>query len=324
MIYVAIILAVITAGAFVVSFFLEEGKGLARLIGAGGILLTIVLAGVASATTVQPGHVGVPIVLGSVQNYTLSEGFHFINPLASVEEMSIQSHEIDMVGAEAVHAPSSDQLSMNIDVTVLYHINAGQAPGLRRILPNYESVVSNSARAEVRNAVRHFDAVAAVSTGREHLEQRMLSLIRQRMGDILEQRDLERYTVTIDAVQLRNIALPQEIQASIQSVQNQRQQGNERAQAIRTAQQEAERSVAEAEGQRRVAVIRARRDAEARLIRARAEAEANRVLDASLTPQLLRLRAIQATQAITTNENTRTVILGSGDSQTPLIMNMGQ
>ena len=323
MIYEAIALALITVVVFLVSFFLEDA-GLIRLIGVGGIFLTLVIGGISMATTVQAGHVGVPIIFGSVQDYTLAEGLHFVNPFANIEEMSLQSREIDMIDDQAVHAPSSDQLSMNIDVTVLYHINAGQAPGLRRVLPNYESVVSNSARAEVRNAVRDFDAVAAVSTGREQLEQRMLQLIRQRMGDILEQRSLERFTVTVDAVQLRNIALPQAIQASIESVQNQRQQGNERTQAIRTAEQEAKRSVAEAEGQRRVAIIQAQRDAEARLIRVRAEAEANRILNASITPQLLRLRAIQATQAITTNDNTRTVILGGGDSQTPLIMNMGQ
>lgn len=324
MIYIAIVLAFLTVGAFAVSFFMDEGASLARLVGVGGILLTLVFTGVSAAVTVSPGHVGVPIVFGSVQEYTLDEGFHFVNPFASIEEISLQSREIDMIGENAVHAPSSDQLSMNIDVTVLYHINGGQAPGLRRLMPNYENVVANSARAEVRNAVRQFDAVAAVSTGREDLERQMLNLIRQRVGEILEQRDLASFSVAVDAVQLRNIALPQAIQQSIESVQNQRQRGNERTQAIRTARQEAERSVAEAEGQQRVALIQARRDAEARLIRARAEAEANRVLAQSITPQLLQLRAIDATRAITTNENTRTVVLGGGNSDTPLILNMGQ
>lgn len=325
MIYVAIVLALLTVGAFVVSAFLEEGAGFARLIGAGSLVLTFVMGAIASATTVDPGHVGVPILFGSVQNYTYEEGFHFVNPFVSVEQMSIQTQNVTMSGDTSLHAMSSDQLSMTLDVSVLYHLNPGQAPGVRRYMPTYQtSVVEPSIRTAVREAVREYDAVAAVSDNRDELGLEMIDLVRQRVSNALEQRDLAPYSIQVDDVQLRNISLPPEIRESIASVQRQRQQGNEREQSIRTARQEAERATAEAEGQRRVAIIQANRDAEARMIRARAEAEANRVLNASLTPQLLRLRAIQATQAITTNDSTRTVILGGGDSQTPLIMNMGQ
>lgn len=325
MIYVAIVLAFLAIGAFVVSFFLEDAANFTRLGAAGGLVLSLVFFGLASAVQVQTGHIGVPIVFGSVQNYTLDEGFHFVNPFATVDEMSIQTQNITMAGVSALHAMSSDQLSMTLDVTVLYHLNSGQAPGVRRYMPNYQqSVVETSVRTAVREAVREYDAVAAVSTSRDELGREMVRLVRRRISNALEQRNLESYSIQIDDVQLRNIALPPEIRESIASVQRQRQQGNEREQAIRTAEQEAERATAEAEGQRRVAIIQANRDAESRLIRARAEAEANEILSRSITPELLRLRAIDATRDITTNENTRTVILGGGDQQTPLIMNMGQ
>lgn len=325
MIYVAIVLAFITIGAFVVSFMLEEGRGFARLIGAGCLLLTLVVGTMSMAVTVQPGHVGVPILFGAVQEYTLSEGFHLVNPLVSVDEMTIQTQSITMTGETAIHAPSSDQLSMLIDITILYHVNPGQAPGLRRLIPNYtDDVVTPSVRTAVRNAVRSYDAVAAVSTHREQLGHDMVRLVRQRVGNVLEQRELEDYTIQIDDVQLRNISLPHAIQASIESVQTQRQAGNERTQAIRTAEQEAERAIAEAEGQARVAIIQANRDAEARLIRAAADAQANDILNQSITPDILRLRAIDATRAIISSNNTRTVILGGGSQQMPLIMNMGQ
>lgn len=325
MIYVAIILGFLTVGAFVVSFMLEDGKSFARLLGAGGALLTLILLGVSSATMVQAGHVGVPILFGSVQNYTLDEGFHFVNPFVSVDEMSIQTQNITMSGADALHAMSSDQLSMTLDVTVLYHLNPAHAPGIRRFMPNYqESVVASSVRTAVRDAVREYDAVAAVSSSRDELGQEMIDLVRERIANALEQRELDPSSIHVDDVQLRNIALPEEIRDSIAEVQRQRQLGNEREQSIRTAEQEAQRATAEAEGQRRVAIIQAQRDAEARLIRARAEAEANDIITRSLTPDLLRLRAIEATQAITTSDGTRTVVLGGGSGQTPLILNMGQ
>lgn len=325
MIYIAIVLLLLALIVFVLSFMLGDDGSITKFIGAGLLVASMVIFLFASTTTVKPGHVGIPIWLGSVENYTLDEGFHFINPFLEIEQMSIQTKNITMTGEGAIHAMSSDQLSMKLDVSVLYHLNPGQAPGVRRYMPDYsDSVVVPSVRTAIRNAVRDYDAVEAVSTSRDELGQKMVDLVRERVGNALRQRELQPYSIQIDDVQLRNISLPPEIRESIASVQRQRQQANEREQSIRTAEQEAQRARAEAEGRRQVALIEARRDAESRLIRAEAEARANRILSESLTPELLKLRAIEATRDITTNENTRTVILGSGDQQTPLIMNMGQ
>lgn len=326
MIYVALVLFFVAIAALAISFFLDlDVRGVARLVAVGTGLAGALCLGIASAAQIEPGHVGVPILFGSVQEYTYEEGFHFVNPFVSIDQMSVQTQNVTMSGETALHAMSSDQLSMTLDVSVLYHLNPGQAPGIRRYMPNYQqSVVESSVRTAVREAVREFDAVSAVSSSRDELGQEMVRLVRARIANALEQRELEPFSIHIDDVQLRNIELPGEIRESIASVQRQRQQGNEREQSIRTAQQEAQRAQAEAEGRRQVALINARRDAESRLIRARAEAEANEVLSRSITPDLLRLRAIDATRDITTNEHTRTVILGSGGQQTPLILNMGQ
>jgi regulator of protease activity HflC (stomatin/prohibitin superfamily) len=325
-VYLALILFFVAVGALVISFMLDSDvRGIARMVGAGAGLVGAVLLGISAAVTVQPGHVGVPVLFGEVQEYALEEGFHFVNPFVTVDEMTIQTQTLTMSGDTALRAMSSDQLTMTLDVSILYHLNSGQAPGIRRFMPNYsESIVVPSVRTAIRDAVREFDAVSAVSENRDELGTLMMELVRVRIGNALNQRELERFSVHIDDVQLRNIVLPAEIQESIRNVQRQRQQANERQQSIRTAQQEAERAQTEAEGARQVALIGARRDAESRLIRARAEAEANDVLTRSITPEILRLRAIDATRAITTSDQTRTVVLGSGSGQTPLILNMGQ
>lgn len=325
MIYIAIGLALLTLGTFIVSFVIKEGRLFARHLGFGGFGVTAICFGISSVTVVQPGHVGVPVLFGSVQEHILEEGFHFVNPFVEINEMSIQTQNITMSGDGALHVMSSDQLSMTLDVTVLYHLDPAQAPGVRRFMPQYqESVVASSVRTAVRDAVREYDAVTAVSSGRDELGQEMIDLVRERIANALEQRELVSTSIRVDDVQLRNISLPEEIRDSIAGVQRQRQLGNEREQAIRTAEQEAQRAMAEAEGQRRVAIVQAQRDAEARLIRARSEAEANNIITQSISPDLLRLRAIEATQAITSSDGTRTVVLGSGNSQTPLILNLGQ
>src|ERR1700744_954127 len=51
-------------------------------------------------TSVSAGHVGVPVVYGSVQPYFIAEGLHAVNPFASVKEMSVRSQTYTMVSSE--------------------------------------------------------------------------------------------------------------------------------------------------------------------------------------------------------------------------------
>ena len=63
-----------------------------------------------------------------------------------------------------------------------------------------------------------------------------------------------------------------------------------------------------------------RSEAERKKIAAEGEATANKIINDSLTPNLLKMRGIEATQALASSPNSKVIVIGSGDSGLPLIL----
>ena len=66
---------------------------------------------------------------------------------------------------------------------------------------------------------------------------------------------------------------------------------------------------------------RERKEAERKIIEAQAKADANRILNQSLSENLLRDKGIEATLQLAESENTKVVIVGGGGDGLPLILN---
>ena len=66
---------------------------------------------------------------------------------------------------------------------------------------------------------------------------------------------------------------------------------------------------------------RAKKEAERQRIAAEGEAVANRIINSSLTDNLLKMRGIEATIKLSESTNAKTVIIGSGKDGLPLILN---
>jgi regulator of protease activity HflC (stomatin/prohibitin superfamily) len=65
---------------------------------------------------------------------------------------------------------------------------------------------------------------------------------------------------------------------------------------------------------------RERSEAERKEIQAEGEARANQIISESLTPELLRMRGIEATLKLSESQNSKVVVIGSGDSGLPVIL----
>jgi prohibitin 1 len=63
-----------------------------------------------------------------------------------------------------------------------------------------------------------------------------------------------------------------------------------------------------------------RKEAERKIIEAQAKSDANRILNASLTSNILRDKGIEATIKLTESPNSKVVIIGSGKDGLPLIL----
>src|ERR1700741_1800394 len=71
-----------------------------------------------SVVSIPTGHVGVLTLFGRVTGETLNEGIHVINPLKSVEKLSIQTQSVK----EIVIDPTNDGLILALATSLLFHI----------------------------------------------------------------------------------------------------------------------------------------------------------------------------------------------------------
>ena len=94
------------------------------------ILVVFVLLLLRSARVVPAGHVGVLDLFGNVRPEALPSGLHFVNPLASVHRMSVQTHEVK----ETMDTPSSEGLIVHLDVSILYHLDPAKATDVYRTI----------------------------------------------------------------------------------------------------------------------------------------------------------------------------------------------
>src|SRR5262249_15981620 len=115
-----------------------NGRGPLRLIGIAllGLLFIVLLFN--SVTRVATGHVGVLTLFGRVTGESLGEGIHLINPLKTNNAMSVQTQSLK----ESASVPSSEGLLMNMDTSLIYHLDPKHAAEVfRQIGLNYESSV---------------------------------------------------------------------------------------------------------------------------------------------------------------------------------------
>ena len=86
-----------------------------------GVVALIVL--LSSTTSVPTGHVGVLTLFGRVTGQVLQEGIHMVNPLKSVEKMSIQTQS----EKESANVPSNEGLILALDTSLLFRLDKVKA-----------------------------------------------------------------------------------------------------------------------------------------------------------------------------------------------------
>ena len=74
-----------------------------RVLQLAGLLLAIILL-LSSTTSIPTGNVGVLTLFGKVTGDVLGEGMHLVNPLKSVQKLSIQTQSVK----ESASVPSNE------------------------------------------------------------------------------------------------------------------------------------------------------------------------------------------------------------------------
>jgi regulator of protease activity HflC (stomatin/prohibitin superfamily) len=139
-----------------------QNRAKARLLGFGLMLAGITVAGLNTVIIINVGEVGVRHFLGQVDPVPLGEGIQIINPLASVEIMSIREQSFPPSGSvERIEAQTSEQMNVQLEVSLLYRIDPARAPDLYARIGSEDLIKQSIVLNAVRNGVR--DAIATKS-----------------------------------------------------------------------------------------------------------------------------------------------------------------
>lgn len=270
-------------------------SGIVRTVGS-----VLVVLGILTSCIVQvdAGEIGVQTLFGQVQNNVLKSGLHFINPLVQIKSMDVRTQnytmsavrdEGDKEGDDAIRVLTSDGLEVIIDLTVLYRVQANEAPRLVREtgLDFKDKIVRPVTRTKIRDNSVYYTAVDLYSNKRDEFQTRIYKTIE----DNFKKRGL-----TLEQLLLRNITLPNRVKAAIEEKINAEQEAQKMLFVLQKERQEAERKRVEAQG----------------------IADYQRIINMGLTNNQLQYEQIKAMKEIALSQNSKVIIMGN---KTPVIIN---
>ena len=208
-----------------------------RLLGIAAAAFVAVILIFSSVARVDSGHVGVLTLFGRVTGEVLPEGVHLINPFKANHELSIRTQELK----ESASVPSSEGLVMNLDTSLIYHLNPEKASEVYRTIgPNYMTVlIEPNLRAAIREATASHSANALYTGEREMVAKQILDQLTTKLGE---------RGLLVESVLLRDIQLPATLKTSIEAKQQAEQEALAMSFRLQKETQEAQRKRIEAAG----------------------------------------------------------------------------
>ena len=223
---------------------------------------------------------------GTVVDRTYGEGLHLIFPW---DEMYIYDRRIQERRV-TISALTSEALNATLDISVRFHPEYDLIGMLhQRVGPEYvDRVVIPEAISSVRTVVGTVSAEELYRTSFAVFS----SAVSSSMDEVIEN------FVVINDVVVTRIELPELVQMSIQEKIQQKHFADSFEFRLEAAAKEAERKEIEAGG----------------------FANYNRIVNDSLTPDLLKWQGVRATETLGLSENSKVVIIGNDSNELPVIL----
>src|SRR3981189_348909 len=259
------------------------GKKILHL--AVAVLVVILL--MASTTSIPTGNVGVLTLFGRVTGETLPEGIHLVNPLKSVQKLSVQTQSLK----ESANVPSNEGLILALDTSLLFRLDKDKAAEVYQTMgePYVERVVEPTLRAAIRAATSAHSANALYTNARE--------LVQAQIQDELT-KELAPRGVIVENVLLRDVQLPAMLKGSIEAKQQAEQDALRMSFILQKETQEAQRKRIEAQG----------------------IADFQKIVAQGISPQLLEWKGIEAQEKLATSTNAKGGISGNPKNGLPLVL----
>jgi regulator of protease activity HflC (stomatin/prohibitin superfamily) len=241
-----------------------------------------------SCAVIRPGQVGVKQKMGKLSDEITTQGSVFYNPFTSkVVKTSIQTNNLEL----SLSLPSKEGLSIVSQISILYRLNKDKVPSVIRTFGlNYETIIANVFRSASADVCSKFFAKDMHSGMRADIE---LS-IKSKMGETLNTQG-----ILIESVLMKSIQLPQGLAGSIERKLQAEQDAMRMEFVLQQQKLEVERIIIEAKGTR----------------------DAQKIIAEGLTPEIIKIRSIEAFIQLSKSPNTKMVIT---DGKTPFLINSEQ
>ena len=221
------------------------------VIGLVGLIIVLIIL-VRLIIIVPAGETGVYHLFGKVKDQPYRSGLHLVIPFAKIDLMSIRTEQYTMsvIPAEgelnrddSIDALTKEGLKVNLDITVLYHLNEDKAPEVFKTIGlDYDAkIIRTAVRGAIRDVIALYDAKDIYSEKREEATNK----IAESLKGTLNPRGIE-----IESVILRNVGLPPLLTHAIEAKLTADQEQQKYDFILQKETKEAERKRIEAAGQR--------------------------------------------------------------------------
>lgn len=252
-------------------------------------IILVSLAGGCMTTTIDSGEGAVKYSVfgGTDLEKRYGEGLQIHAPWVRLIRYDVRVQE----RLEDITALSSNGLSIGMDASIRWRPEASALPQVHVTYGEdyYRKLVQPELRSAVREIVGQYTPEELYSSRRTELQEAIFAQVRDAVSG---------ENVTVDAVLIRDITLPDQIRGAIENKLKEEQEAERYQFTLEKERLEAERKEIEATGQ----------------------AEYQRIITQSLSNQFLRFKGIEATQALANSPNSKTVVIGSGGDGLPIIL----
>ena len=237
-----------------------------------------------SCAVVRPGEVGIKQRLGKLSDNVTTQGTMLYNPFTSkIVKTSIQTNNLEL----SLSLPSKEGLSITSQISILYRLDKDKVPSVIRTLGlSYPSIISNVFRSASADVCAKYFAKDMHSGMRADIEK----AIKNKMDETLSAQG-----ILIESVLMKSIQLPEGLAGSIERKLQAEQDAMRMEFVLQEQRLEVERIIIEAKGTR----------------------DAQKIIAEGLTPEIIKIRSIEAFIQLSKSPNSKIVIT---DGKTPFLI----
>jgi regulator of protease activity HflC (stomatin/prohibitin superfamily) len=186
---------------------------------------------------------------------------------------------------------SKNGLSIRLDLSFRFSPEVTQVGYLHDLVGKdyLESIIRPEIRSVTREVIGEYLPEELYSTKREEVEDKIFEITSLAVAD--------KY-VLLDAILIRDVTLPKTLQVAIENKLKFEQEALEYEFKLLKEIKEKERKKIEAEG----------------------ISEFQRIVNRTITPQLLRWKGVETTQELAKSPNSKVIVIGNGEGDLPIIL----